>query len=150
VGERVHASCVLVGEAGILIRGPSGSGKSTLAHDLLLQARLAGRLARLVCDDRVALEARHGRVVAHGIPAIAGRLELRGVGLLRVPHEASAVIRLVVDCGTEPADRLPEGPDTRVELCGVWLPRLAQPRGTSACSRVPWRLSDLYDTPFGS
>lgn len=149
MAERIHASCVLVGEAGILIRGPSGSGKSTLARDLLDEAGLAGRLARLVCDDRVAIEARHGRLVARGVPAIAGRLELRGVGLLRVAHEASAVVRLVVDCGAEPVGRLPEVAETRVELCGLSLPRLMQPRG-SACSRVAWRFSVLYDTLMAS
>jgi hypothetical protein len=87
--------------------------------------------------------------VARAIPAIAGRLELRGVGLVRVAHEAAAVVRLVVDCGAEPAGRLPEKAETRVELCGLVLPRLMQPPG-SACSRVARRFSDLYDTLMAS
>ena len=147
--ERIHATCVLLGEAGILIRGPSGSGKSTLAGNLMDDARRAGRLARLVCDDRVAIEARHGRLVVRAVPAIAGRLELRGVGLMRVAHETAAVVRLVVDCGAEPAARLPGEAETRVELCGVSLPRLAQPLGAPS-SRVAWRFSDLYDTLMAS
>jgi hypothetical protein len=56
------------------------------------------------------------------------------------------VIRLVVDCGAEPSSRLPEPHEAKVELCGVWLPRLAPPRGAGACSAVLWRLSDLSDT----
>ena len=31
----VHATCVVIGEAGVLLRGPSGSGKSTLARRLV-------------------------------------------------------------------------------------------------------------------
>ncbi len=137
---------MLVGEAGILIRGPSGSGKSALARALLHEARLAGRLARLVCDDRVAIEARHGRLVARGLPSIAGRLELRGVGLVGVDHEASVVVRLVVDCRPDRASRLPEPCETRVALCGLSLPRLAQRLETGAACRILWCLGDLNDT----
>lgn len=142
----MHASCVLVGEAGILIRGPSGSGKSTLARDLLDDGRRSGRLGRLVGDDRITIEACQGRLLARAIPAIAGRLEIRRMGLVRLAYEASAVVRLVVDCGAEAASRLPEAHEARVELCGVWLPRLAPPHGADACSVVLWRLSDLSDT----
>lgn len=142
----MHASCVLIGEAGILIRGPSGSGKSTLARDLLDDGRRSGRLAHLVGDDRITIEAHQGRVLARAVPAIAGRLEIRGVGLVRLAYEASAVVRLVVDCGAEPSSRLPEAHEAQVELCGIWLPRLTPPRGSDACSAVLWRLSDLSDT----
>jgi hypothetical protein len=57
----IHASAVLVGHRGILIRGPSGSGKSRLAL-ALLQSAGAG-FARLVGDDRIHLEAVHGRLL---------------------------------------------------------------------------------------
>jgi serine kinase of HPr protein (carbohydrate metabolism regulator) len=119
----VHASCVVVGEAGILIRGPSGSGKSRLAREILAAAG-ASTFARLVCDDRVHLENRSGRLLARAVPAIAGRIEMRGVGLLAVPYEPAAVVRLVVDASSEHGERLPQERDDAVDVCGVTLPRI--------------------------
>ena len=119
-----HASCVVVGEAGILIRGSAGSGKSGLARALVQEGQHHGRFARLVCDDRVRIENRNGRAVATAVPAIAGAVEVRGIGLLTVPYEKSAVLRCVVDLDAEPP-RLPEAPDREVILCDVRLPRIA-------------------------
>jgi HPr kinase/phosphorylase len=121
---RLHASAVVVGEAGILIRGPSGAGKSGLALALIGLARLQGGFARLVADDRTEIVARHGRLLARPVPPLEGLVERRGLGLTPEPHLASAVIRLVVDCGDEP-ERMPE-PETLVEtLAGITLPRLS-------------------------
>ena len=78
-GSALHATCLVIGEAGVLLRGPSGAGKSTLARRLISTALRDGRYASLVGDDRVRLEAVAGRLVARPHPAIAGRLEVRGV-----------------------------------------------------------------------
>lgn len=122
-GETVHASCVLLDEAGVLIRGPSGSGKSALCLALLDRFFLEGRHARLVGDDRIRLEAHHGRLVARPHPALAGLIEIRGLGPRRLArHAPAAVLRLVVDLVAE-AERLPETPETALVL-GVALPRL--------------------------
>jgi HPr kinase/phosphorylase len=136
-GTTVHASCVVLGEAGILIRGPSGSGKSQLARRLV--SAYAG-FARLVSDDRVRIEVRHGRVVARSVPAIAGALEIRGLGLVRTAFEPAAVVRLVVDALTGPADRLPEEADAQVDVSGVALPRIAG-RLDSLVEATLWRLN---------
>jgi HPr kinase/phosphorylase len=136
-GATLHATCVVLGEAGVLIRGPSGSGKSQLARRLLTGC---GGFARLVCDDRVRIEARNGRLVARAVPAIAGMLEIRGLGLMRTAFEPAAVVRLVVDGLTEPAERLPDEADAAVEICGVTLPRLAG-RLDSLADAVLWRLN---------
>ena len=122
----VHASCVLVGEAGVLIRGPSGSGKSRLARELVATAGGRG-FASLVCDDRVRLERRSGRLVARAVAAIAGRIEIRGLGLMALAHEPAAVVRLVVDALPQQAERLPQESEDSVEVCGVVLPRVAGP-----------------------
>ncbi len=122
-GEALHASCVAVGEAAILIRGASGAGKSQLALALLDAARAEGRFARLVGDDRVLVAARAGRLVARPHPRLAGLVERRGLGLAPVPHEAAAVVALVVDCG-ERGERMPEPADLVAEVAGVTLPRL--------------------------
>jgi serine kinase of HPr protein (carbohydrate metabolism regulator) len=119
-----HASVVLVGEAGILLRGPSGSGKSRLARELIADARRAGRFATLVADDRVTLRVQSGRLVAETPAALAGLLEIRGLGIVTVDFEPAAVVRLVVDCEEEYPPRMREEGDQRVDVHGIVLPRL--------------------------
>lgn len=122
----MHATAVLVGADGVLLRGPSGAGKSTLAWLLI------DRGARLVGDDRIHLSACHGRIIANPADALAGRLELRGRGILPVAFERSVVIRLVVDLVDE-LERLPGADALSAELLGVRLPRQPVP-GASARS----------------
>lgn len=122
----VHASAVLVGARAVLIRGPSGTGKSRLAFDLIEAGRAGAlRFARLVADDRVYLEAVAGRLLARPAERLAGLIEVRGVGLLRLEHEASAVIGLVVDLAAADATRLPEAAQRKTQIEGIALPRLA-------------------------
>jgi HPr kinase/phosphorylase len=120
----MHASAVLVGPRAILIRGAAGSGKSQFALGLI-EAAQAGllRFARLIGDDRVHVEAVHGRLLVRPAPALAGLIEVRGLGLRRLPFEPLAVLGLVVDLGAADAERLP--PRTTASLAGVDLPRLA-------------------------
>ena len=122
----IHASAVLVGARAVLIRGPSGCGKSRLAL-ALLQAADAGRLAfaRLVADDRAEVEARHGRLLVRPTDRLAGLLELRGLGIRRLPYEPVAVVGLVVDLGAETADRLPRTEHLTTTVASVTLPRIA-------------------------
>jgi HPr kinase/phosphorylase len=136
-GGTLHASCVVLGEAGVLIRGPSGSGKSQLARRLV--SAYPG-FARLVCDDRVRVEALNGRLLARPVPAIAGMLEIRGLGLMATASEPAAVVRLVVDARLEPAQRLPDEADGRVAIAGVTLPRIAG-RLESLTEQVLWRVN---------
>ena len=122
----IHASTVLVGESGVLIRGASGAGKSLLALALIESARLAGNYGALVADDRVWLEVVAGRLVARGAPALAGVCEFRGQGLVEVPYAETGVIRLIVDLADrgKPPPRIPEEADKYTTLCGVERPRL--------------------------
>jgi HPr kinase/phosphorylase len=129
--EVVHATCVLIGEGAILIRGPSGAGKSSLAL-ALMDAAGPSLPARLVGDDRIRLRARHGRLIARGEPAIACRIEARGIGVLPALGEAAAVVRLVVDLAGQPHQRLPDPDESVIELCGLRLPRLAAPEECGA------------------
>ena len=120
----VHASAVLVGPRAVLIRGPSAAGKSRLAWELIEAGRGgAVRFARLVGDDRVHLRAAGGRLLVRPADALAGMIELRGVGILRRDHEPCAVVGLVVDLAATDAERLPEGGQTIIE--GIAIPRLA-------------------------
>ncbi len=120
----VHATAVVLGEAGVLIWGSSGSGKSRLAFALIEAAEHAALFARLIGDDRIGVELKAGRLIARGHPLILGKIESRGQGILEVPFLPAAVLRLVVDLtGAELAiPRYPE-PD-QVTVAGANLPRL--------------------------
>jgi HPr kinase/phosphorylase len=122
----IHASAVLVGTRAILIRGPSASGKSRLAL-ALLNAAAAGLLpfARLVADDRALIEACHGQLIVRPATVLAGLLEVRGLGLRRLPYEPMAVVGLVVDLDADDAARLPLPAACDTNLAGLSLPRLA-------------------------
>jgi serine kinase of HPr protein (carbohydrate metabolism regulator) len=121
--SRIHASAVAIGEAGVLIRGRSGAGKSALALALITLARQAGLFARLVGDDRIALSARAGRLLARPVAPLEGLVERRGLGLTPEPYLPAVVIRLIVDLDEEPA-RMPEPEDLVARLAGIDLPRL--------------------------
>ena len=96
----IHAGCVRLGRSGVLLLGPSGSGKSDLALRLIAQG------AKLVSDDRSELFLRGGKLHARPPKALAGLIEIRGLGIIAHPHAAEAAIALAVRLGAEPA-RLP-------------------------------------------
>jgi HPr kinase/phosphorylase len=122
----VHASAVLVGAHAVLIRGPAGSGKSSLAFALIRAAGISAvPFARLVGDDRVHLEAAHGRLLVRPAESLAGLIEIRGLGIRRLPYEAVAQISVVVDLGAPEAERLPVGESAVAAIAGVTVPRLA-------------------------
>jgi HPr kinase/phosphorylase len=132
----IHASAVLVGARALLIRGPSGSGKSRLAFELISAAGGALRFARLVADDRAEVEAANGRLLVRPAPALAGLIEVRGLGIRRLPHEPMALVGLVVDLAAANAQRLPAPEQSRITIEGIALARLAVPRGEVAMGRV--------------
>ncbi len=114
----IHATCILVGGIGVLLRGSSGGGKSDIA------VRLIDEGALLVADDRVQVHMDQGRLVATAPAPLAGLIEVRGVGILPVPSVSCAEIRLVVDLvPTGRVERLPEL--ETVALMDRLVPRLA-------------------------
>lgn len=114
----IHGTCVLVSGIGVLLRGASGSGKSDLA------LRLIDGGARLIADDRVELRMEQGRLMATAPAALAGLLEVRGVGIMPVPTVPGAEIGLVVDLVPRgEVERLPDVETT--PLLDTAVPRLA-------------------------
>ena len=140
----IHASAVLIGARAALIQGPSGSGKSRLAL-ALLQAAGQGLIpfARLVADDRAHVEAVHGRLLVRPAPALAGLIEVRGLGIRRVPYEPLATIGFLVELGQQDAERLPEPAQREAKIEGITLPRLTVAAGSDA---LPVVLADLQST----
>src|ERR1700722_311946 len=103
-GIRFHGSCVARDGAGVLLVGPSGPGKSDLA------LRLLGQGFGLVADDQVDVIEGFARSPA----ALAGLLEVRGLGIVRLPHLADVKLNLVVELADR-TELLPH-PERHAEL----------------------------------
>lgn len=128
--EQVHATSIDIDGDGVLLRGPPASGKSDLA------LRLIDAGACLVADDRTDLALRDGRVFASAPAALAGRIEVRGIGILNVGAVVISPLALVVDLvGPGGVERLPE--PSRTDILGLAIPlvRLA-PFEASAPAKV--------------
>jgi len=113
MSETVHATTVAIEGRAVLIFGRSGAGKSDLA------LRLIDRGARLVSDDYTIVTARGGTLVTSPPDTIAGKMELRGVGIIELSHDSAVPAALIVDLDHDP-DRLPE-PGTR-DIAGIAVP----------------------------
>lgn len=116
----IHATTVAFARDGgwraVLLTGRSGSGKSDLA------LRLIDRGAMLVADDYTDLRVEDGRLIAAPPPRIAGRIEVRGLGLIDAPHVGAAAVALVAVLDATP-ERMPD-PATAT-LAGIAVPRIA-------------------------
>ncbi|MBU3076601.1 HPr kinase/phosphorylase [Sphingomonas quercus] len=110
----IHASCVAIGGWGVLLAGESGRGKSDLA------LRLIDRGAELVSDDYTLIAAEGDRLVARAPRTIAGRIEVRGLGIIAMPSRPEAAVALLVDLGEAPV-RMPDEGETRL-LAGIAVP----------------------------
>ncbi len=112
----IRGSCVAVGGAAVLVCGASGSGKSALALQLMAHG------AALVADDATVLRRRCGALVACSPDNIRGRIEARGVGILRAPASGGALVRLAINMDMVETRRLP--PHRGCRILGVDLPLL--------------------------
>lgn len=127
---RLHATCVQLGGVGVVLLGASGVGKS----DLALQLIDAGAL--LVADDQLEVEATPTGLLGRPAETLAGLLEVRGIGILRLPYCRASPLGLVVELDdAKPGARLPE-PST-YPLLGTELRRLRlDPRQASAAAKI--------------
>jgi serine kinase of HPr protein (carbohydrate metabolism regulator) len=143
----IHASAVLIGARAVLIRGAAGSGKSRLALALIKAGRTGTvPFTRLVGDDRVHVEAAHGCLLVRPAEALKGLIEVRGLGIRRLPFEPLAAVGLVIHLGAADAERLPGPAAATTELAGIALPRLA----VAACAdALPLLFAALRTTESG-
>ena len=143
IGGLALAVLTAIGPRAVLLRGPSGSGKSDLA------LRLIDAGARLVADDQSELRRQGDAILVRSPSAIAGLIEVRGIGIVRVEPLAEAPLALI-------ADLLPEGPPGAIErmppraterFLGMDLPRIAvAPLEASAAAKVALALRAIAGT----
>jgi serine kinase of HPr protein (carbohydrate metabolism regulator) len=147
----VHATCVALGGACALLRGDCGAGKSDLAlRFLFLPADALGARPALIADDRVVLQREGGRIVASCPAAIAGKIEVRGLGIARLPAlavAASAELTLAVDFAHwQESPRFPESGEFETIL-GLPIRRIAlDPSEPSAPVKLALALQNLFET----
>jgi serine kinase of HPr protein (carbohydrate metabolism regulator) len=137
VSERLHATCIALrtgrGWRGVLLRGPSGAGKSDLA------LRLIDGGARLVADDQTELVAKTRCLAARAPATIAGLIEVRGVGIVRLARDQLVTeVRLALLVDLLPPRQIERLPEPRRErLLGFDLPLLSlAPFETSAVPKL--------------
>jgi len=138
----IHGTCLAIGGDGVLLLGAPGSGKSDLALRLIDAAGMGlsgvARSARLVADDQVAIRRADGRLIASAPQALAGKLEIRGIGIVDIAPQANAALRLAVRL--TPAaeiERLPDLAQARMEILGIAIPLvLIDPEKASAPARI--------------
>ncbi|HEX7856282.1 MAG TPA: HPr kinase/phosphatase C-terminal domain-containing protein [Sphingobium sp.] len=112
----IHATSIALNGQVVLLMGPSGCGKSDLA------LRLIDRGATLVSDDYTSLEVREGRLFASPAPNIAGKMEVRHIGVLSMPHLHNLPVALAIRLDDKPY-RMPDR-SLRIALLGIDVPVL--------------------------
>jgi HPr kinase/phosphorylase len=146
----LHATCVEIAGRGVLIQGGSGSGKSDLALRLIDQPGrgLAGAgmaETALVADDQVIVRAENGALFAEAPDRLAGLLEIRGLGILKLPCRRRSHLDLLVALNAAAdIERLPYPADLFAEILNIKLPCIRlDPRAASAPARVRAALDAL-------
>jgi HPr kinase/phosphorylase len=125
--QNVHATGLVLGKTGLILRGPSGAGKSLLALELLDAWEARGLTAKLVSDDRIDLVVEKGGLVMLAPKSIEGLIELRGRGIVSRPFTRKASVNLVVDL-VPTLERMVEEDELTTELSGIRLPRCPVPQ----------------------
>ena len=134
--EMFHASTVARGNRAIMITGPSGSGKSDLA------LRLFDHGFQLVSDDQTIISRDGDRLLASAPPNIAGKIEVRGIGIVDMDAVNDVPVALVVELASE-IHRLPDDSRERMIL-GIGVPLVSVDAMTaSAASKVALALDRL-------
>ena len=134
--ETLHASTVAIDGRAVIISGPSGSGKS----DLTL--RLLDRGFALVSDDQTIVKRDGNRLIASAPENIAGKLEIRGIGIVDIDHLPSVAVALLVEL-TSDIQRLPDDSRER-PILGVAVPLISIDAMTaSAPSKVALALDRM-------
>lgn len=116
---QLHATTVVIEGRAVALAGPAGVGKSGLALNLMAFG------AKLLADDITWFSLKNSQLIASCPPALSGRIEARGLGILSAPTAPPSPLAVLVDLGTPEKDRLP--PERSTMLLGQKIPLLYTP-----------------------
>lgn len=145
----VHGTCIAHRGRAVLLRGAPGAGKSDLAlrclHCSLPQE--AGRHSfLLVADDQLIISrSEDGRLIGRSPESLAGRIEIRGVGIVQVAHVAAELCLIIDLVSPDAVPRLPSLPPPAFDYLGIKIPLvLLSPFEPSAPLKI-WHWLKLLD-----
>ena len=137
----IHTTCVNLNGKGVLILGAPGSGKSDLALRLI---RHCG--AKLVSDDRTDIQISENKIIAHTPSKIAGLLEVRGIGIQKMPYLETTEVNLAIELVKDFKD-VPRLPDEMIyEIGGIKIPCIKlYPFEVSATDKIVIKLDSIVE-----
>ena len=115
--QTIHATSIAINGRAILLLGPSGAGKSDLA------LRLIDRGAMLISDDYTTLTRKNGKLIANPPETIAGKIEIRHIGIVVLPYVTDVTVALAIRLEEKP-ERMPDLP-AAMNVNGVSIPLVA-------------------------
>src|SRR4029434_1897121 len=124
--ELVHGTCVAFGRRAVLLRGEPGAGKSDLAFRFLALPPHDDARPILVAHDQLFRASDESdALIASPPPALAGKIEVRGIGIVELPFLRQVALHLVCDLvEAEDVPRMAPEPWERTEIAGIALPAL--------------------------
>ncbi len=137
----IHTTCINLNGKGVLILGAPGSGKSDLALRLI---RHCG--AKLVSDDRTDIQISENKIIAHTPSKIAGLLEVRGIGIQKMPYLETTEVNLAIELVKDFKD-VPRLPDKMFyEIGGIKIPCIKlYPFEVSATDKIVIKLDSIVE-----
>ena len=137
--KRIHSTCVVIDDNGVLILGDSGSGKSDLA------LRLIDSGATLISDDISICRKSSNNIYLHCPPEIKGLLEVREIGIITVPFVERIKLRLVVNLKSNNNERFPK--DSYFRILGIKFPLInIEGKNSSAVAKIKVKLNEIRET----
>lgn len=137
VSKRIHGSSVALEDNGVLIIGSSGSGKSDLA------LRLIDSGGTLISDDQTLCLKKQNEIFLFSIEAIYGLLEIRNMGIIKVPYVENVKMKIIVSLVQKKTERL--YPKNKKRLLGLNFPHLElEPNEISAVAKIKLKLNERF------
>lgn len=143
----MHGTCVALGDQAAAIRGKPGAGKSDLALRFISAFHRDG--AALVADDQISICRKGDRLGVSAPQNIAGRIEVRGVGIISIKSTSTAELALIVELSAaDEIERMPPDPLPSEEILGVCVPILRLfPFEASAAAKLYAALGGVFAAP---
>ncbi|MAH78739.1 MAG: aldolase [Rickettsiales bacterium] len=137
--KKLHASSISLEDNGVLIIGPSGSGKSDLA------LRMIDSGATLISDDITTCRKINGSISLFSSEKIFGLIEVRGIGIIKVPYVENIKLKMIVKLTNQMIDRMPQ--EKKKKVMGISFPIIEiQPKEVSATAKIKLKLFEKNES----